>query len=223
VGAGCVLVVMVGLGVRFIATSRGEPAHPRKVMQYALVNLQPPPAPKALPQPVTPPKEEEAPQNRRVDLDPTEVRPTEAPRPQEPAAGPLALAAAGDGPGDAFNLVGNPGGRGLLGPGGLGDGTGSGVGGGTGNRFGWFYSRMAADLEEAFRRVKKMAAASTRVELRIWTDATGRISRVQLVRSTGDPELDAAVQSVVGLRLREPPPTDIPMPMIARLTARRPE
>jgi len=27
---------------------------------------------------------------------------------------------------------------------------------------------------------------------------------------------------VVGLRLREPPPPDIPMPMIARVTARRP-
>jgi TonB family protein len=68
-----------------------------------------------------------------------------------------------------------------------------------------------------------MSAASTRVELRVWTDPSGRISKVQLIRSTGDPELDAVIQSVVGLKLREPPPRDIPMPMIARLTARRPE
>jgi TonB family protein len=60
------------------------------------------------------------------------------------------------------------------------------------------------------------------VELRIWADDAGRISRVQLVKSTGHPDLDEAIRSIVGLRLREPPPHDIPMPMVARFIARRP-
>jgi protein TonB len=224
VGAGLVLVTLTGLGVRWIAATSREGSAPRKTMQYAVVNLQPPPS-RPPPPPITPPKVEEEPQSKRVDLDPAQVMP-DAPRPDSsaPAPGPLALAAEGSGPGDAFNLAGNPGGRGLLSGGGLGDGSGAGLGGGgAGNRYGWYYAKVAADLEEAFRRHRRMSAASARVELRVWTDAAGRISRVQLIRSTGDLELDAAIQSVVGLKLREAPPRDIPMPMIARLTARRPE
>lgn len=227
-GSACLLVVLAAGGVRWIAATSREPVTPRKAMQVTTVNLQPAPPPRALPPPpVAPPKVEEEPQTRRVDLDPDELRAPDAPRPDpgEPAAGPLSLAAEGEGPGDAFNLAGNPGGKGLLSGGGLGDGTGAGLGGGGGggSRYGWYYARVAADLEEAFRRHKRMSSASARVELRIWTDPTGRVSRVELIRSTGDPELDAAIRSVVGLKLREPPPQDIPMPMIARLTARRPE
>ncbi len=164
----------------------------------------------------------------RVELKATDLAPPpDAPRPQsDPGPAPggrLALAAEGDGPGDAFNLVGNPGGRGLLSGGGLGDGAGDGLSqGGSGNRFGWYYAKLASEIEDALRRDKALSSASTRVEVRIWTDATGRISRVQLLRSTGDPKVDAAIQGIIGLRLREAPPAEIPMPMIARLTARRP-
>jgi len=49
------------------------------------------------------------------------------------------------------------------------------------------------------------------------------VSRVQ-VSSTGDAELDAVIRNEVfgGRVLREPPPKDMPMPMVARVTARRP-
>ena len=51
----------------------------------------------------------------------------------------------------------------------------------------------------------------------------GRITRVQLLSSAGTPELDAAVRDEVlgGLTLREPPPKDMPMPIITRVTARK--
>jgi hypothetical protein len=41
--------------------------------------------------------------------------------------------------------------------------------------------------------------------------------------STGNSELDAAVRDEVlsGLTLREPPPKDMPMPIITRVTARK--
>jgi TonB family protein len=217
-GSGAVLAVLVALGVRWVV-GQGRQPPPRRVMQFTLVTTQPPPRPPP-PPPVTPPKVEESPATR-VDIRPSDLLP-DAPPPQSPPAGPLALAAEGEGPGDAFNLAGNPGGRSLLSGGGLGDGSGAGLGGGTGSRFGWYYARIAGEIEEAFRRNQAVSAASTRVELRIWADQDGRISRVQLVRSTGNPKFDEAIQSIVGLRLREPPPPDIPMPMIARLTARRP-
>jgi TonB family protein len=224
-----VLVSLLAFGVRWIAMNRQERPPPRKVMQFTAVRVLPqPPAvkpPPPPPQPVTPPKEIEQPKTTRVELKSVDLAPPDAPRPpSEPGGGRLALAAEGEGPGDAFNLTGNPGGRGLLSGGGLGDGTGEGVGGGDSPsaRFGWYYVLIKDVIEDAFRRNKAISAAAVRVELRVWADPSGRISRVQLIRSTGDPKLDDAVQSIVGLKLREPPPREIPMPMVARLTARRP-
>jgi hypothetical protein len=47
---------------------------------------------------------------------------------------------------------------------------------------------------------------------------------VQLVSSTGNAELDAVIRDQVlgGLTLREPPPRDMPMPIITRVTAQKP-
>jgi outer membrane biosynthesis protein TonB len=63
-----------------------------------------------------------------------------------------------------------------------------------------------------------------RVQVRLWTDAMGRINRVQLVSSTGNSELDALIRDQVlgGMTLREPPPKDMPMPIVMRVTARSP-
>jgi protein TonB len=223
VGAGAVLLGTLGFGIRWISSNRDAPA-PRKVMQYTMVNVQLQAPPKPPPPPVAQPKVEEQVQTERVEIKATDIPPPDSPSPG-PAAGPLALATEGDGPGDQFNLVGNPGGRSLTGGGSFGEGTGGdGLGGGSspGARFGWYYGRIAKEIEDAFRRTKAVSAAAVRVEIRIWADPSGRITRIELIRSTGDPRLDDAIQSVVGLRLAEPPPRDIPMPMIARLTARRP-
>lgn len=223
------LVVLGVVAFRLAAGTRAVPEQ-RRQLQFTIVNVQTapprPPPPPPEPKPVVQPKVEDQPQTTRVALKNTDFTP---PDPTRPAPGPsgggrLSLAAEGEGPGDAFNLVGNPGGRGILTGGGLGDGSGDelGEGGGGGSaRFGWYYARIATEIEAAFRKQKVLAGASARVELRVWADADGRILRVQLVKSTGDPAVDDAIQSVVGLKLREPPPPDIPMPMIARLTARR--
>jgi TonB family protein len=223
-----VLLAGAALGLRWISRNRETPG-PRKVMQFTVVNVLPQ-QPRPLPPPpqVAPPKPiEQPPQTTRVELKASDVPPPDAPpsaAPPTPAAGPLALAAAGEGPGDAFNLAGNPGGRALLGPGGLGDGSGEGVLGGTGRsdaRFAWYASRAEVQIADAFRRNRKLRAASTRVELRIWIESSGRISRVQPVKSTGDPEVDQELESAVGTSL-PPPPPDLPMPMVLLFTARRP-
>jgi len=145
-----------------------------------------------------------------------------------PSGGRLSLAAEAQGAGDAFNLAGNPGGRGLLSGGGLGDGSGDAAGdglggGGPGVRFGRYYAKVATELEDAFRRAKHLSMLSARLELRIWIDSDGRITRIAPVREDVDPKIRDALQSVLGLRITEAPPADIPMPMVARLTARRPQ
>lgn len=223
-GAAVVLVMLLSLGVRWILTHRERPG-PQKVVTITGVLLKPPEPIKPTmppPPPVVRPKQMDEPQRNRVEIKASDIPPGPPPPQNAPGGGRLSLAAEATGEGDAFNLAGNPGGRGLLSGGGLGDGTGDGIGEGPGSRYGWYYAKLAAELEDAFRRTKRIGTASTRVELRVWADKAGRITRVQLIRSTGNPELDEAIQSVEGLRLREPPPPDIPMPMLARLTARRP-
>lgn len=225
--AGAVALLLLGavMGVRWVVAQRHAPP-PRKAMQFTVVNLQPATPPKPPPPPPTPPKEvEQQPQTTRVELKASDIPPPDAPRPPseaQPPAGPLALAAEGNGPGDAFNLAGNPGGRGLLSGGGLGNGEGEGLGQGEGaSRLGWFAGRLKESIEAALRRSKVLSSASVRVEVRVWVDESGRVTRVQLVRTTGDPRVDEAIQETVGLRL-DAPPRDAPMPIILLVKARRP-
>jgi hypothetical protein len=60
--------------------------------------------------------------------------------------------------------------------------------------------------------------------VRVWSDGGGRISRVQLVGSTGDTGLDGALRDEVltGLQLQDAPPEGMPMPITMRLRARKP-
>lgn len=132
--------------------------------------------------------------------------------PDAPAPGPLGLDAEAEGPGDSFGLAGTPGGSGLLG------------GGGGGSRWGWYATIVQNQIEEALRSNRKTRNSRARVEVRLWADASGRVMRVAMVSSTGDAEIDRAIENEVlaGMLLKEPPPRDMPMPIVTRLTARRP-
>ena len=83
---------------------------------------------------------------------------------------------------------------------------------------------MQAQIEAALRSNEKTRHAVMKIQVRLWSDSTGLINRVQLVSSTGNAELDAVIRDQVlgGMRLREPPPKDMPMPIITRVTAQSP-
>ncbi len=83
---------------------------------------------------------------------------------------------------------------------------------------------MTTQIQSALESNPKTRRAAMQVQIRLWADSTGRISRIQLVSSTGDAEVDAAIRNDVfnGMMLREPPPKDMPMPVVTRVTARRP-
>jgi len=228
-GAFVGVLALGATGIRWVARQR-QVTGPRKVMQFTVVNIQPQAArPLPPPPPIAPPKVAvQDPQATRVELKATDIPPPDAPPPSasQPAGGPLSLASEATGAGDAFNLVGNPGGRGILTGGGLGDGSGDGqVGGagGPGSRYGWYYARIASRIEDRFRRQKELLSASTRAEIRVWVDAAGVATRVQILKSTGNAQVDEAIQSVVGVQIAEAPPADLPMPMVLRVTARRPQ
>lgn len=139
-------------------------------------------------------------------------KPEPAKVPDEPA--PLGTGLKGDGPGMS----------GLGSGSGIGGGTLGGSGGGKGgSRFGWYAGQVQSKIAEALRKHPKTKSAGMRVEVRIWPDTTGRITRAQLASSTGDTALDDAIKNGVlaGLQLQEPPPAGMKLPIVLRLTAQR--
>ncbi len=78
-------------------------------------------------------------------------------------------------------------------------------------------------IETALHANPAIRNAVMKVRVRIWADQSGRIERVQLASSTGDKDVDAALQDALsGVALGQAPPTDMPMPIVAEITGRRP-
>jgi hypothetical protein len=117
------------------------------------------------------------------------------------------------------------------GPGNSNVGPGSGGGGGGGgpdnrprSRWGWYAGQVQTRVEQAVKSNRAVRTAAMRAEVKVWADERGRISRA-LVTTTGGPAgLDATLrdQVLTGLQLSEPPPAGMPMPIVMRLTMRRP-
>lgn len=107
-----------------------------------------------------------------------------------------------------------------------GSGTGSGTGNGDGRTGAWtrYAALVQMQLRSALEANKRTRKASMRGNIRLWADESGRVTRIQLVGSTGDPELDSALRDDVfsNLVLREPPPKNMPMPIVVRITEQRP-
>jgi protein TonB len=194
-------IAVIGVAVKTLskADSRGL-----KKDNMAMVQLHLPPAPPPPPPPPPPPetmKEEkmiEAEKEEEAPPDPTPAVDTAI---KGPGAGPIPVAA---------------GNRGVFGN------RQSGMS--TKARWYAYASKVQARIAEALRNHRRTRNANARIVVRIWPDTTGRITRAQLASSTSDPAMDAAIKDEVltGLQLQEPPPPGMPMPMVLRVTARRP-
>ncbi len=211
------LVVGVGIWMAFFGKSE-----PKKRSTSSVVNITlPPPTPPPTPVPTPPPPQEpvERPESPDTPEFVEETQPDSPPEPQEaPPAETLGSNIQGDGPADGFGLTGR-GGSGLIG----GTGTGRGAGG-SGSKYGAYAGKVQRAVADALRTHKKTKVASLSLEVRVWADATGRITRVRLAQSTGDPELDRAIseEALANLQLPDMPPADMPMPIVMRITAQRP-
>ena len=210
-----VLIILFG-GVGYFLIGHDDMPPPRQVRDLTIVNIVPPPPP---PPPPPMPEQKMIEQPKMAEPEFKEEKPVEKPKDEpvkeaknEEPPGPLSLDAKADGPGDLFNLGSKPGGSPYGGD------------GGGGSRWGWYASIVQSQIESALRANRRTRSSVMQVQIRIWADGSGRVSRVQLVSSTGDTDLDAAIQNDVlgSLTLREPPPKDMPMPLVTRVTARRP-
>ena len=195
-----VAAVLIGgiVVVAKLASTGGSSKHEN----FTMVNIAPPPPP---PPPMKPPPPQE--QQKIEEPMIKEEAPKEAPPKDEP---PLGTGIKGPGS-DSFGLGSNPG-NGRIG------------GGGDGSKWGWYASQVQSRVQQALQQNRKTRTASMSINVRIWPDPNGRISRAQLAGSTGDSSLDSALRDEVlsGLQLSEPPPAGMPAPITLRVTAKRP-
>jgi len=194
-----------------LPSGKSTPAQhaPEQIIKITLPPPPPPPPPKIQP---TPPKDVKQPEQAQAEK-PAD-KPVDKPKPLEKPPEGLGTNIKGNGPGMAG--LGSSG-NGMIG------GTGSGPGGG-GSRWGWYAGQVQNRIADALRRNGHTSSAVLNIQVRVWPDASGHIGRAQLVGSTGDKGLDDAIKNEVltGLQLQEPPPPDMPMPIILRINARRP-
>jgi outer membrane biosynthesis protein TonB len=215
---GGTLLAIVGFAITvvFFLSSHDDMPPPRQVRELTVVNIVPPPPP---PPPPPMPEQKMIEQPKMAEPEFKEEKPVDKPK-DEPVKdakndeppGPLSLDAKAVGPGDLFNLGSKVG------------GSPYGGGGGGGSRWGWYSTIVTDQATAAIRANPRTRNMATQIQVRLWADATGRVTRVTLSPSTGDAELDAIIRDeVLGkLTLREPPPKDMPMPVVTRVTARRP-
>jgi outer membrane biosynthesis protein TonB len=217
-GAALGAIALLFGGAVYVFLGHDDMPPPRQVRELTIVNIIPPPSPPPPPpQQMPEPKMVEQPKMAEPEI--KQEKPVEKPNEEPPKdtkneepPGPLSLDAKAVGPADLFNLGSKPG------------GSPYGGGGGGGSRWGWYASIVQAQIEAALRANPRTRNAVLQVQIRLWADGTGHVNRVQLASSTGDAELDAIIRNEVlgSLTLREPPPKDMPMPMVTRVTARRP-
>ena len=120
---------------------------------------------------------------------------------------------------------GNPNGAGP----GVGTGGGNGKPGGSGrigggSKYGWYAAKVQTAIDDALRSNASTRSAVLSLQVRVWADAEGRITRATLVGTSGNPATDTAIKNQVltGLQLPQAPPAGMPMPITLRITARKP-
>ena len=200
IGGIFLLILVVGV-VILIKKFLDNPDRPntRRVQQISLIKPAEPPPP--------PPPEEKPPEVKE------EVKLDEPPPPQQQAEAPppganLGLDADGKGNGDSFGLVGNKGGREL-------------TIGGNGSRFGGYLGGLQKNIRDELARNEKLRKGEYKAEVAIWIGRNGSVERFELLGTSGEPEVDAAMKKVLGsIRQFDEPPSDMPQPVKLRISSR---
>ena len=211
-----VIILGIGTGIFFAARtiSSSAPAAARGTVVTIVPHITATPTPSVTPQPT--PEQSATPD--QVHAVPT-VIPFSTPSATKPADAPKR-------PGDLKTTINSPNGNQISGLTNGPDGNGS-IGsddtGNGGTLFGQYFSAVQNSIAAALRNNPRTRRESMNVIVRIWPDATGRITKA-LVSGGADASLDATVQNdiLTGLQLAEPPPADLHLPIVLRLTAQRP-
>jgi TonB family protein len=88
--------------------------------------------------------------------------------------------------------------------------------------FAAYADTMLASLRDALQGDGSASHADYKITIRLWVSAAGDVARSEIVQSTGDVALDALVTKRLATVACQPPPQDLPQPMIFQLWTRSP-
>lgn len=196
-----VIALLAFLGIRSILSK--EPGHVApKVQTIKLIKPPPPPPPPK----VEPPPPEPDVQEKIKDPEPEPEEPTPD-LPDEPPPGEqLGLDAEGGAGGDAFGLIGNKGGRGLL--------------SGAGSPAQQYGLQVQSDISDALSNDDEIARITYSIVVKLWIRFDGHVQHVKLVKSTGDDKIDSRMEEIIGKMTFDRPPASLRMPIRYRISSR---
>lgn len=181
----------------------------RPVAEIPMVMLPPPPPPPPEPEPEPEVKPEEQVMPEPEPLDEVPKPTEEAPTPD--TADPVTMDADAQAGGDSFGIQsGSGGGRSGAGGGGAGNAT---------------YGRyLGYVLQQAVARDDKVRRLAFQLTVNVWLDAAGELTRVELLRGSGNAEADERVLQAIRAvgRIDERPPASLDFPARVLVQGRRP-
>jgi outer membrane biosynthesis protein TonB len=173
-------------------------SHPKKqITTIKLLPDTPPPPPPPPPPPKEQPKEvQKAPEQKPVELPPTETLKMEG--------------AAGDAP-SAFQS---------------GNVTNDYKGGktiGSDSKFSWYASIVKTEIEKALQRNQVLKDGQYKVVVSIWVRPNGEIEKLVVMQSDATPEIEQALKTTLDnmQSIKQPLPEGMPQPLKLRITARK--
>jgi protein TonB len=199
IGVLIVLGVVLGL-VRLVSGMKDTPDTPKREVPQVVKIIRPPPD--VLPPPPPPPEE-------KVEEPLPQDTPEPEPADEAPPGAELGLDAEGVAGGDAFGLAARKGGADI-------------IGGGGGAAFAWYTGLIKDGILDALSEDERVRKGNYKLTVRVWLAPDGRVERIALVDSTGNAQLDAAVEQALGRmsRVREAPPLEMPQPVTLRIVSR---
>lgn len=199
------LVGILVIGVIWkIKTSFDQSGRQKKSVQQIVLMQVPPPPPPPPPPEIKPPEPEKVEEMKQPEPEP----PPETP-PDAPPAGPLGLDAEGSGAGDGFGLLGNKGGKEIGSP------------GGSASVLAWYGGKVKQRILNQLSAHAELRKASFAVVVKLWISADGKVSRVELMDSTGKADLDGELRQELARLSLEAPPPEAKMPVKLRIVARK--
>lgn len=212
--AGTAVLVMVGWLIWQWATDTAgvRRERPKEDMIIPLPPPPPPPPEQQQPEPEPKPEEVVEPEPKPEPTPTEQPQPEEAPKPMDDMAKAMEMDADAQAGSDSFNIgAGRHGGM-----------SGSGGGGGTGNAT--YGQYLTYTFQQILRQDDSTRLLSYRLQINVWFNEAGKMTRVELARSSGTQTIDNAV---IAALLRAPtmaqkPPKSLTLPVRITVQSRRP-
>jgi len=199
-GVAIVAVVVIVLILLVRNMMQQKPDSPKRQVAQIVKLVRPPPPP---PEPPPPPPPEE-----KIEEPLPQETPEEAPPDDAPSSDQLGLDAEGVAGSDGFGLAARRGGSDLVGNGKA--------------MFAWYTGRLKDAILGILADDERVRHGKYQVTVRVWVGSDGRVERVNLQSTSGNGELDSAIENALRkmARMDEAPPLEMPQPVTLRIVSK---